>query len=135
MTLALQQTAPSPSRPSAVSTTRLPSAETCRIEIVENTIYQQDPILAAELEGHVRRVLRDQSLGPVAVRFRACRNEEDDALQFICKVENPPQVDTGAPVPWRWWSPILGNGDQFAAALEDGLRVRRARLMVAPPRG
>jgi hypothetical protein len=130
MTLVLQQTAPDPTRSSAV-TSRLSSAETCRIEIVENTLYQRDPILAAELEGQVRRILRDPSLGPVAVRFRACRSEGDDALQFICKVENPPQVDTAMPLPWRWWSPILGNGDQFAAALEDGLRVRRARLSVA----
>jgi hypothetical protein len=107
--------------------------EACRIEIVENLIHGHDPQLAADVEEQLRRILRDESLGTVNVRFRVCRNE-DDAFQFICKVENPPRVDTDVLVPWRWWSPLMGSAGEFASALEDALRVRRARLGTGGPR-
>ena len=126
MTLATQPTARS-ARPSPVTTVRAPAEESCRIEIVENPIHGHDPVLAAAVEEHLLRILRDSSLGSVTVRFRICP-DESGAFQFICKVENPPQVDAAAMAPWRWWSPLLEDAEQFATALEDGLRVRRARM-------
>ena len=112
----------------------LPNAvpDATRVEIVENPILVQDPILGAEVEAQVRQALRDEDLGPVQVRFRVCR-EEADALQFICKVENPPRVDgDGAAPPWRWWSPLLDTPGQFRESLEEGLKVRRHRLALLP---
>jgi len=133
MTLAMQPTARSRARLSPVTaTSRAPSEESCRIEIVENPLHHHDPELATGVEEQLRRILRDESLGCVAVRFRVCR-DEDDSFQFICKVENPPRVDTDVIVPWRWWSPLLASPEQFAAALEDGLRLRRARLSAGTP--
>jgi hypothetical protein len=131
MTLATQPTARSRARLSPVTTGRAPSDERCRIEIVENALHLHDPGLAVAVEEQVRSILSDESLGTVTVRFRVCR-DEDDEVQFICKVENPPRVDTDVGLPWRWWSPLLGTAEQFATALEDGLRVRRARLSTAP---
>ena len=103
-----------------------------RVEIVENPLVGEDPTLGAEVEAHVHRALRDEDLGPVQVRFRVCR-EEAEGLRFICKVENPPRVDGdgGAP-PWRWWSPLLETPAQFRESLEEGLKIRRQRLALAP---
>ena len=134
MTMATQPTARNRARLSPVTTTgRAPNEETCRIEIVENPIRQHDAELAMAVEDELRRILRDESLGSVVVRFRVC-HDEDDSFQFICKVENPPRVDTDVIVPWRWWSPLLATAEQFAFALEDGIRTRRARLQSAAPR-
>lgn len=134
MTLATtQSTARSRARLSPVTTSRMPS-ESCRIELLENPIHRHDPGLAVAVEEQLRQILRDEGLGSVSVRFRVCR-DDDGEFQFICKVENPPRVDTDVMVPWRWWSPLLATADEFSAALEDGLRVRRARLsMAAAPR-
>jgi hypothetical protein len=131
MTLATQPTARSRARLSPVTTGRAPSEESCNIEIVENAIHLHDPGLAVAVEAQVRNILSDESLGSVTVRFRVCR-DEDDEFQFICKVENPPRVDTDLGLPWRWWSPLLETAEQFTAALEDGLRLRRARLSTTP---
>ena len=133
MTLATQATPRSRARLSPVTIGRAPS-EDSRIEILENPIRHHDPELAEAVEAHLRRILLDESLGFVSVRFRVCRDEDDDKLQFICKVENPPWVDTDVMLPWRWWSPLLETAAQFAAALEDGLRVRRARLSMTTTR-
>jgi hypothetical protein len=111
---------------------RIPGDEPCRIDIVENSLHRHDPALAVAVEEEVRRLLRGESLGEVAVRFRVCRDEAD-GFRFICKVENPPCVDTDVMVPWRWWSPLLETVDEFAASLADGLRVRRARLSTETP--
>jgi hypothetical protein len=131
MTLATQTIARSRAR-LTVTTGRMES-EASRIQILENPIHHHDPELAAALEEELRRTLRDESLGFLAVRFRAC-TDEDGGFRFICKVENPPQVDTDVMVPWRWWSPLLESVDDFGAALQDGLRVRRARLSMGTPR-
>ena len=131
MTLATQTPARSRARLSPV-TARILGEESCRIDLVENPIHGHDQALASAVEEHLRRLLRAESLGAVAVRFRVCR-DDDDAFRFICKVENPPRVDTDVIVPWRWWSPLLETAEQFAVALEDGLRVRRARLSLAKP--
>lgn len=127
MTLATQPTARSRARLSPVVTGRMPSDETSLIEIVENPIHRHDPALAAAVEAHLHGILRDENLGPVSVRFRVCRDDAGQ-FQFICKVENPPRVDTDVAMPWRWWSPLLATAEDFADALEDGVRVRRARL-------
>lgn len=127
MTVATQPTTRSRARLSPVATGRAPSDESCHIEIVENPIHRHDPGLAVTVEEQLHRILGDESLGSVTVRFRVCR-DEDDEFRFICKVENPPRVDTDVGVPWRWWSPLLETAEQFAAALEEGLRVRRRRL-------
>ena len=126
MSMATQPTARSRARLSPVTTLRIPIDES-RIEIVENPIHRHDPRLATAVEAHLRRILRAESLGSVAVRFRVCRDDAGE-FQFICKVENPPRVDTDVAMPWRWWSPLLTTAEEFAAALEEGVRVRRARL-------
>jgi hypothetical protein len=128
MTLAMQPIGRSRARLS-----RAPSEDSCHIEIVENPIHRHDPGLAAAVEEQLRVILRDESLGSVTVRLRVCR-DEDDQFRFICKVENPPRVETDVMVPWRWWSPLLETAEQLAAALEDGLRVRRARLSMTASR-
>jgi hypothetical protein len=131
MTLATQPTVRSRPRLSPVTAARMTSEETSFIEIVENPIHRHDAALGAAVEEHLRRILRDESLGAVAVRFRVCRDDAGE-FQFICKVENPPRVDTDVAMPWRWWSPLLASAEEFAAALEDGLRARRARLSTSP---
>ena len=132
MTLATQQTGRGRPRMSAVTTYAAREHTGSNVELVENPIHRHDPELGAAVEEHLHRILRDEKLGSVNVRFRVCR-DDGDGFQFICKVENPPRVDTDAMVPWRWWSPLLGTAEEFADALEDGLRVRRARLSMAPP--
>ena len=122
MTLAMQPIGRSRARQS-----RAPSEESCHIEIVENPIHRHDPGLGAAVEEQLRLILRDESLGSVTVRFRVCR-DEDDQFRFICKVENPPRVETDVMVPWRWWSPLLETAQQFRESLEEGLKVRRSRL-------
>lgn len=110
--------------------TALPSAghAPSRVEILENPIAAQDPLLAAEIEDEVHRALREEDLGTVQVRFRVCRDELY-GLKFICKVENPPRVDgEGAALPWRWWSPLLETARDFRASLDEGLKIRRHRL-------
>jgi hypothetical protein len=133
MTLATQTTARNRARLTPVATTRPSGEDGTRIEIVENPIHRHDAALAKDLEARLRDILRDESLGPVSVRFRICRDEED-TFRFICKVENPPRVDTDVLAPWRWWSPLMASADDFAAALGDGLRIRRARLTAESPR-
>ena len=130
MTTATQPIARSRARLSPVTTSRVPSEESCRVEVVENPLHRHDPELAVAVEKQLRRILSEECLGLVTVRFRVC-HDENDQFQFICKVENPPRVDTDVIVPWRWWSPLLETAEEFAATLEDGLRVRRARLSPA----
>ena len=121
-------TQPTTSRPRlSVATARIAREEQSRIEILENPIHRHDPALGAAVEDELRRILAGESLGHLNVRFRVCRDDADN-FRFICKVENPPRVDTEVMMPWRWWSPLLETAEEFAAALEDGLRVRSARL-------
>jgi len=131
-TLATQPTSRSRARLTSVAS-RLSGDEGTRIEIVENPIHRHNASLAAEVEARLLDILRDERLGAVNVRFRVCRDEAG-SFQFICKVENPPAADADALAPWRWWSPLMANAADFAAALEDGLRVRRSRLLVETPR-
>lgn len=128
-TFAMPTTASRPRRPTALRA--IPDPVKSRIEIVENPLVQHDKGLAEAAEDAVREALRGESLGEVQVRFRQCRDEED-GVRFICKVENPPRVDTDAALPWRWWSPILATADELRDSLDEGLRVRRQRLALAP---
>ena len=124
-------THPLSSRPRlTVAVPRTAREETGSIEVLENPIHRHDAALGAAVESALRSILAGESVGHVNVRFRVCR-DEDGGFRFICKVENPPRVDTDLMMPWRWWSPLLETADDFAAALEDGLRVRRARLASA----
>ncbi len=127
MTLATQSTFRTRARVNPGVTALVPGDEASRIAIVENPIHRHDATLGTAVEEQVLRILRDESIGHVSVRFRVCRDDAD-GFKFICKVENPPTVDTAVMMPWRWWSPLLATADEFAAALEDGLRVRRARM-------
>lgn len=132
MTLATQTPARSRARLSTVTTSR-PGEESSRIEVVENPIHRVDGALAGEVEHRLRALLAGETLGSVTVRFRVCR-DDDDGFRFICKIENPPRVDTDVLVPWRWWSPLMASAEDFSAALEEGLRVRRARMNPEVPR-
>jgi hypothetical protein len=98
-----------------------------RIEILANPIAAEDPRLARAVELEVRRQLRHEDVGPVEVRFRVCRDDAD-GLRFICKVENPPSDGEDGRLQWRWWSPLMETAEEFRSALEEGLRIRRARL-------
>ena len=133
MTMATQTAARTRARLSPVILNRAPAEEACRIEIVENPIHRHDAALGAAVEEQLRRVLQGESLGAVAVRFRVCR-DEDDSFRFICKVENPPRVDTDVAAPWRWWSPLMATAEEFAQALGEGVRTRRERLSPPAPR-
>ena len=126
MTLATQMPARSRARLNTVTTSR-PGEESCRIEIAENPIHRHDGALGKDVEDRLRALLAEETLGSVTVRFRVCR-DDSDGFQFICKIENPPRVETDLLVPWRWWSPLMASAEEFSAALEEGLRVRRARL-------
>ena len=124
-------TTPLSSRPRlTVAVPRSAREDANRVQVLENPLHRHDAALAAAVEGVLRRILAGESVGQVDVRFRVCR-DECDGFRFICKVENPPRVDTEVMMPWRWWSPLLETADDFAAALEEGLRVRRARLSSA----
>ena len=124
-------TQPLTSRPRlTVAVPRAAREDASRVEILENPIHRHDATLGAAVESELRRILGAEGVGHVTVRFRVCQ-DESDAFRFICKVENPPRVDTEVMMPWRWWSPLLENAEDFAAALEDGLRVRRMRLTSA----
>src|SRR5215470_9060673 len=96
MAMATQNAARTRSRLSALPAVGHPPGS--RIEIVENPISSQDPRLGAEVEEEIHRVLRNEDLGSVQVRFRVCR-DEFEGLKFICKVENPPRVDGDGAAP------------------------------------
>jgi len=98
-----------------------------RIDILDNPLAAENPRLARALEQEIRRLLKDEGVGAVQVRFRVCRDEAD-AFKFICKIENPPCNGDDGRVQWRWWSPILETAEEFRDAFEEGLRVRRVRL-------
>jgi hypothetical protein len=98
-----------------------------RIDILANPLGSEDPNLARAVEAAVRRLLKDEDVGPVEVRFRVCR-DETGGLQFICKVENPPSDGDDGRAQWRWWSPLMKTAEDFRDALEDGLRIHRERL-------
>ncbi len=105
---------------------RGPETRRERVHILDNPLGAEDPGLARAVEGVARHLLKGD-VGSVEVRFRVCR-EEGQALRFVCRVENPPWAGEGGPVQWRWWSPLMETADDFRAALEEGLRVRRDRL-------
>jgi hypothetical protein len=102
-----------------------------RIDVVANPLGSEDPQLARAVEAAVRRLLKDEDVGPVEVRFRVCR-DESDGLRFICKVENPPFDGEDRRAQWRWWSPLMKTAEDFRSAFEDGLRRRRERLANRP---
>jgi hypothetical protein len=102
-----------------------------RIDIVANPLGSEDPQLARAVEAAIRRLLKDEDVGPVEVRFRVCR-DESDGMQFICKVENPPFDGEDRRAQWRWWSPLMKTANDFRSAFEDGLRLRRDRLANQP---
>ena len=102
------------------------------IEILDNPIHSHDSRLAVEVEEALHHALAHEDLGSVQVRFRVCRDDEEEGIRFICKVENPPRVDgDGAPPQWRWWSPLLETAEEFRDSLREGLKVRRQRLALA----
>jgi hypothetical protein len=105
-----------------------PAAVRAEIQVLENPILQQSPVLGRAVEDEIRRALQSEPLGTLQVRFRVCR-DEDEGMQFICKVENPPSVDAvdGSPG-WRWWSPLLASAEDLRDALAEGLQVRQQRL-------
>jgi hypothetical protein len=102
-----------------------------RIDILANPLGSEDPQLARAVEAAIRRLLKDEDVGPVEVRFRVCR-DESDGMQFICKVENPPFDGEDRRAQWRWWSPLMKTANDFRSAFEDGLRLRRDRLANQP---
>lgn len=101
------------------------------IDIVANPLGSEDPTLARAVEAALRRLLSAEDVGPVEVRFRICR-DENDGLRFVCKVENPPFAGEAARAQWRWWSPLMTTVEDFRNALQEGLRIRRERRAAEP---
>ena len=98
------------------------------VEIVENPLAAQNPVLAREVEQDVRSILGSHDLGRVEVRFRVCRDEAE-GLKFICKVEGPAPADLHQEAAqWRWWSPLMESAQDFRDALMDAIEIRRQRL-------
>lgn len=107
-----------------------PSRTRTEIRILDNPLAAQDPSLARDVEAILQDVLASEDVGVLEVRFRVCR-ELTEGLRFICKVENPPVPDLGLQrqcAPWRWWSPLMETAQDFRAALQDGVQVRRERV-------
>jgi len=126
MGISTSQTIGSRTRPAPF---RAPEREATRdrIDILANPIGSEDPTLARAVEEDVRRLLRDEDIGPVEVRFRICRDDAE-GLRFICKVENPAVDGEDGRAQWRLWSPLMKTAEDFRDAFEDGLRIRRERL-------
>lgn len=104
-----------------------------RIDILDNPIAAENPGLARDVEQEIRRLLKDEDVGPVEVRFRIC-GDAAEGFKFICKVENRPSDGDDGRVQWRWWSPLMETAEDFRDAFEEGLRVRRDRLArLLPP--
>jgi hypothetical protein len=103
------------------------SEERDRVEILSNPLRSENPTLARALEEALRRLLKDENVGPVEVHFRVCR-DDIDGVQFICKVENPPSDGEDGRAQWRWWSPLMKTAEDFRSAFEGGLRLRHERL-------
>jgi hypothetical protein len=104
--------------------------DTCRVEVLENTLLAENEQLAAAVEDEARRLLRGEAFGELRLRVKACRDDED-RLRFVCKVETPPQVEVELTPPWRWWSGLLDSAEGFTSALGEALRARRDRMGVA----
>jgi len=98
------------------------------IQVLSNPLATQDPALARAVESALLEVLAPEDLGSVEVRFRVCE-DFDDGVRFICKVENPPAnvLDPSTCQQWRWWSPLMESLQDFRAALQDAVQLRRER--------
>ena len=98
------------------------------VQVLSNPLATQDPALARAVESTLLEVLAPEDLGSVEVRFRVCE-DGGDGVRFICKVENPPANDLDPPTrqQWRWWSPLMESLQDFRAALQDAVQVRRER--------
>lgn len=98
-----------------------------QIQILENPITTQNQALGREVEHELYDVLGGAALGRLEVRFRVCQDDVR-GIKFICKVENPPQVEfEGSSAPWRWWSPLMETAEELRDALRDALEIRRQR--------
>ena len=94
-----------------------------RVDVLENSLANENPLLGREAEREVLDLLEREDMPGVAVRFRACRDDQD-RMRFICKVEYAGDSDT---LPWRWWSPLLATPFDLRDSLEEGLALRRLR--------
>ena len=99
------------------------------VQVQANPLAAHDPALAHALESTLREMLAAEGLGCLEVRFRVCQ-DFDDGVRFICKVENRPahDLDPEAPPQWRWWSPLMETLQDFRAALQEAVQVRRERV-------
>jgi hypothetical protein len=98
------------------------------IRVLDNPLTSQDAALARAVETTLHDVLDAEDLGVLEVRFRVCR-ELPEGLRFICKVENPPlpDIEHRQRLPLRWWSPLMETVQDFRAALQEAIQVRRER--------
>ena len=105
-----------------------PSGPPTVIQVLSNPLTTQDPALARAVESTLLEVLAPEDLGSVEVRFRVCE-DGGVGVRFICKVENPPanDLDPSTRQQWRWWSPLMESLQDFRAALQDAVQLRRER--------
>jgi hypothetical protein len=119
-----------PARPRA--TGRMPSPRAggprSEIHVLENPLFLHDRALGETVERDLHRLLDDEGLGRLEVRFRVCR-DDPDGIRFICKVEGAAPSDPAVEsAQWRWWSPLMTRADDFREALGDAVEIRRQRL-------
>jgi hypothetical protein len=98
------------------------------IRVLDNPLASQDATLARAVDATLHDMLQGEDLGLLEVRFRVCR-ELSEGLRFICKLENPPvaEISERPRLSVRWWSPLMETAQDFRAALQEALELRRER--------
>ena len=101
------------------------------IQFRENPIRTISPQLAEAFEEAVWRVLRNDDLRPVRVRFGVWR-EGFDGMRFVCKVEYSVVPGAARQLPWSWWSSLVRTPEDLALELHRALTMRRKRRVSSP---
>jgi hypothetical protein len=103
-----------------------------RIVFRPNPIVSIDPALAEAFEETVWEALRQRRQGAVQVHFNVW--QEDGDVRFVCKVEALP--NGSAEAGRRWWSPLVRDPEELAAALAAAYpRVPGDDALVSPTAG
>jgi hypothetical protein len=100
------------------------------IQFRDNPIRVMSPELAEAFEEAVWAVLRNESLGPLQVRFGVWR-EGFDGVKFVCKVEYEAVPSPARPLPWSWWSSLVRTPEDLTLELDRALAARRRRRLEA----
>ncbi len=97
-----------------------------RIQFCENPIRTVNPRQALAFEEAVWRVLRNEDMAPVQVRFGLWR-EGYDAAKVVCKIKYVAPLSGDPHLSWSWWSSLVSNPDDLQTELQKALETRRER--------